>query len=225
MPVQDGQTVDGADIYQSDLFEGSIATGDVFDNVQDEHGVTRCGVVLTPMCDLAQGKARMVKMAEANTLREFLVSEFLPAKLRSFHEYQHDLEQLKEQPAEYCTQFMEDSDRPAVVSLRCVKDLQRMVANTNPLHPADFFLPSRAEPAVTAHVVDLSHVFSVPQANFADLRPAKRLHSPWREQLLSRYVAVSMRVGTKDYARDSVCQSIMEVFPELSRDQVLGKMK
>jgi len=74
-------------------------------------------------------------------------------------------------------------------------------------------------------LVDFSHIFSIPMNELKNQQPLLRLKSPWREQLLNRYIGYSLRIGTLDYAKAGINETIRAFFPELTTEQIDKRMK
>lgn len=109
-------------------------------------------------------------------------------------------------------------------TLRLVKELQRIIKNVSPRRPSQYYLPGKDDPA-QGFLVDFSFILSIPYDKLKEETTLFRLKSPWREQLLNRYVNYSSRVGTLDYSNESVCKAIKAFYPELTEGQILNKMK
>ena len=80
--------IDGAAIYEIVLPELPVATGDLYSQVTEFGNTGSSGIVLTPMCDLAQGKVEWVKLAQAIPFKTHLEQTFLPESLKGHNEYQ-----------------------------------------------------------------------------------------------------------------------------------------
>jgi hypothetical protein len=214
--------IDGTYIYEDDLSVPLIATGDLFSPIV-EFGITgSAGVVLTPMCDLAQEKVDRVKVAVAIPLKSYLEQILIPEIFRSEKEYREEIEQ---NPAVFGQSYLNDKDRRVdAKTLRLVKEMQRILRNVTPRKPSHYYLPGKHDPA-RGFLVDFSFILSVPGEKLRQGAQLLRLKSPWREQLLSRYVAYSSRVGVLDYSDECICKTIQAFYPELSAEQIYGKMK
>jgi hypothetical protein len=114
--------IDGTYIYEDDLSVPLIATGDLFSPIV-EFGITgSAGVVLTPMCDLAQEKVDRVKVAVAIPLKSYLEQILIPEIFRSEKEYREEIEQ---NPAVFGQSYLNDKDRRVdAKTLRLVKEMQ-----------------------------------------------------------------------------------------------------
>ena len=123
--------INGPDIYTEDLSERPIATGDLFYPVK-KFGEDNCGgVVLTPLCDLAQEKTQWVKLAKVVPLREYLAKEFIPAQLKCQPEFRA---QIAENPVIFGNMFLDDKNsRVNKNILGLVKNLKKIIENTSPL--------------------------------------------------------------------------------------------
>jgi len=216
------ETIDGPEIYGDDLSGSPIATGDIFSPVAAYQEMECAAVVLTPMCDLAQGKSEWVKLAIAHDLQSYLEKYFLPQRFQSMIEYR-DL--TKEEFERHVQAYVRDEKkRVNSITLRLISDLKRMFENTNPLKLSHYYLPGR-DNRKQGFVVDFSHVFSTPFERLKLMTPLLRLKPPWREQLLCRYVAYSLRIGTLDYSEISILETIHAFFPELDKEKIKNRIK
>lgn len=209
--------INSPEIYSHDEFSPPIATGDLFFPV-DAFGRANCGaIVLTPMCDLAHQKAQWVKLARATPFRIYLAEEFIPTQSKGLKEF-------KEQIAFGMTFLNEQNSRVNKHVLRFVKNLQKVIENVSPLKPSHYYLPGKDEPTA-GYLVDFSHITSIPYQELKNTPLVSRLKSPWREQLLNRYVGFSLRVGTEDYAKESILDTIHAFFPDVPKNAIWKKMK
>lgn len=219
---QPPDTVDGPDIYEDDISSMPIATGDLFMPIPSPFGHDDAGVVLTPMCDLAQEKTPWIKFAWAQPFAQYLAEEFLPRELKGQKEYTADIER---DPHRFGRDYLDHSDRQDdVKTLGLVRRLQQIMSNTNPPQPSRFYLPGKNDRR-DGFLVDFSCIFSVA---WTDLEPpllSRRLKSPWREQLLTRYTSFSMRVGTADYRPETIRDTIQAFFPRLEPSKIENKMR
>jgi len=201
--------INGPDIYTEDFSEQPIATGDLFFPVKT-FGEDNCGgVVLTPLCDLAQEKTTWVKLAKAIPLRDYLVKEFIPAQFKGYPEFKT---QVAEDPATFGNRFLEDKNsRVNKDVLGLVKNLKKVIENISPLKASHYYLPGKDNPA-KGYLADFSHISSVPINELADQTPVSRLKSPWREQFLNRYIGFSLRIGTDNYSEACVLETLHSFF-------------
>jgi hypothetical protein len=220
--VKAAHMIDGSYIYADNMSDILIATGDLFFPIV-EFGICDCaGVVLSPMCDLAQQKIEWVKLALALKFKNYLVDILIPEALKGEKEYK---EEIEKNPRAFGLSYLNDkSKRVDTKTLRLVKDLQRILQNIAPKKPSHYYLPGK-EDLTNGFLVDFSYILSVPYKQLKETSPLLRLKSPWREQLLSRYVSFSLRVGTLDYSDKSICQTIKAFYPELTEEQIFNKMK
>lgn len=105
-----------------------------------------------------------------------------------------------------------------------MRDLKRIFENSNPLKDSYYYLPGKDD-RTDGFLIDFSHVFSVLFEQLQTMKPLLRLKSPWREQLLNRYIGYSLRIGALDYSEECIRETIRAFFPELPREQILRKMK
>jgi len=216
------KTIDGLEIYDEVLVAGTIFTGDLFHPISAPGNIEYAGVVLTPMCDLAQEKIEWVKLAKAKPFQTFLEEIFVPEQFKGMHEYrgrsEDDLKAL-------ARTFVYDQDsRDSRITLRLIVVLQRLFENVNPLKDSHYYLPGKGD-RMRGWLVDFSYIFSIPMNELKNQQPLLRLKSPWREQLLNRYVGYSLRIGTLDYAKASINETIRAFFPELTTEQIDKRMK
>lgn len=214
--------IDGPDIYENDFSGVSIATGDLFFPI-DEFGIPdRGGVVLTPMCDLVQKKIKWIKLAFAIPFKLYLEEVFIPQQFKGMSEYS---EEIAKDPGTFGRSYLNDPNkREDIKTLRLVKDLQKILRNTSPKMPSHYYLPGKEEPK-QGFLVDFSYISSVSNNKLEKQKALTRLKSPWREQLLNRYVNFSSRVGTPDYSEENICKTIQAFYPELTVEKILKKMK
>jgi len=214
--------IDGAFIYEDDLSNILIATGDLFSPLAEFGRSDGAGVVLTPMCDLAQEKIEWVKMALAIPFKTYLSEVLIPEVLKSEKEFQGE---IYKDPKAFGQSYLNNEEkRDNTKTLRLVKEMQRVLKNITPRRPAHYYLPGQHDPT-QGFLVDFSLILSVPCEELKRLTPRLRLKSPWREQLLSRYVGYSSRVGTLDYSDESICKAIKGFYPELTEEQINKKMR
>jgi len=214
--------INGPEIYTNDLSEQLIATGDLFFPV-DAFGRSDCGgVVLTPVCDLAHQKIQWVKLAKATLFRTYLIEEFIPMQLKDVKEFS---EQISQDPTAFGITFLCDKNsRVNRHILRLVKNLKRVLENVSPFKSSHYYLPGKDKP-IEGYLVDFSHITSVPYQDLKAQRLVSRLKSPWREQLLNRYIGFSLRIGTEDYSEESIVNTIHSFFPDVPKDDILKVMK
>ncbi len=216
--------IDGPDIYHDDLPAGPILTGDVFTDLEGSGGGASSGVVLTPMCDLAHDKCEWVKLALALPFSIYLAEVFIPERLKSTKEYR---EEILKNPSAFGKVYLEDKkNREVNMTWKLVKELKRILENLDPRKLSLYYLPGKeTKERDKGFIVDFSHIFSARFQSLKERTPLLRLKSPWREQLLNRYVSFSLRIGTPDYSEDSISQTIQAFFPELSVEDIKKKMK
>jgi hypothetical protein len=187
--------IDGAYIYEDDPSVPSIATGDIFSSIVEFGLPGSAGIVLTPMCDLAQEKIDLVKMAVAIPFKNYLEQTLIPEIFRSEKEYR---EEIEKDPAAFGQSYLSDKGkRVDSKTLRLVKEMQRVLRNVAPRKPSQYYLPGKDDPR-QGFLVDFSFILSVQSERLRQIAQLARLKSPWREQLLSRYVSYSSRVGVLD---------------------------
>ncbi len=214
--------IEGPFIYEADLSGISVATGDLFLSIVEFGAPDSAGVVLTPMCDLAQEKIEWVKMAIAIPFKTYLEKTLIPEILRGEKEYR---EEIDKDATAFGYSYLNDKGRRVdAKTLRLVKEMQRVVRNVAPRRPSHFYLPGKDDPT-RGFLADFSFVLSVPCEKLKQNAPLLRLKSPWREQLLSRYVSYSSRVGAPDFSDESICKTIKAFYPELTEEQIYNKMK
>lgn len=212
----------GTAVYEEALPDLPIATGDLYAPLPEFGESDSAGVVLTPMCDLAQGKVAWVKLAQAIPFKNYLERSLIPQGLKSRNQYRALAEaELMALGQAYVNQ---PAQRETLTTLSLVKEMMSFMKNIDPKKSAHYYLPGKEDPT-QGYLVSFSFILSVPCERLQNSVPTLRLKSPWREQLLSRYVSYSSRVGTPDYSDESICRAIRAFFPELSEEQIRGKMK
>lgn len=214
--------IEGAAIYEEVTPDLSVATGDLYTPLPEFGEPDAAGIVLTPMCDLAQGKAEWVKLAHAIPFRKFLEQNVIPQEFKGRNEYRAlTADALLELAQTYAAS---SARRETKITLGLVKPLREIMKNVDPRRAACYFLPGKGAPT-EGYLVSFSFVISVSFEKLRATSPLLRLKSPWREQLLGRYVTHSSRVGTPDYSDDYICSAIRAFFPELTEEQVLSKLR
>ncbi len=183
------------------------------------------GVVITPMCYLIQAKVEFVKLASSQCFRTYLQEIFIPQYLKNMPEYKNDLATRGEESVG--SRFLErEKEREDVTTLRFVADLIKIVRNEKPIQECFYYLPSKDKSdRKNGFLVDFSHIFSLPYEKFVGKKPIMRLKSPWREQLLNRYVGYSLKVGTRNYEDETILETVRAFFPELEIEKIKNKMK
>ena len=225
MNQNETRLIDASEIYDNILSTEQVLTGDLFPTLPIDNSELT-GVVLTPLCDLAQEKIEQVKLARAMQFQTYLEEIFVPQHLKSIEKYR---ELIEKDPKAFGKFYAGDpSKRDDNKTLGFVKDLQMLFENTKPLKDSYYYLPGNGkdkENRKKGFLVDFSHIFSIPLAILKNRRPLLRLRSPWREQLLNRYIAYSLRIGTQDYSKTSTLETIHAFFPELDKEKILNRMK
>ena len=215
--------IDGHEIYDGeDVSEMPIATGDLFAPIGEFGRPDYGGVVLTPLCDLAQEKSEWVKLARATPFQIYLEEELLPNHFKGHNEYR---EEIAKDPQAFGQSYLRDeSNREDRKTLSVVNQLQRVLENVSPPKLSHYYLPGK-ENRTQGFLVDFSYISSIPYEELTKRTRLMRLKSPWREQLLNRYVSFSLRVGTLDYSRGGIRETIQAFFPELDSEKIESKMK
>jgi hypothetical protein len=223
--MENSSTFYGHEIYEEYDSSMRIATGDLFSPVEEFGRSDFAGVVLTPMCDLAQGKTEWVKLALAMPLKIYLAEQFIPKEMTGKKYFQ---EMLEQDPKSFGYSFMNNDlngiGRDNNKTSGLVNNLAKILKNTSPIKLSHYYLPGK-EKLTEGFLVDFSHVMSVSYDELCERSLLLRVTSPWREQLLNRYIGYSLRVGTKDYTDDGICKTIKAFFNELDEDTILKKMK
>ena len=214
--------IDGHEIYEEDILDMPIATGDLFSPMGELGRPDFGGVVLTPMCDLAQNKCEWVKLARAIPFQIYLEEEFLPEHFKGYPEFR---DEIARDAQAFGWSYLHKADkREDKFTVRLVKELRRILENVSPRRLSHYYLPGEAD-RTQGFLVDFSYISSVPYEALIKRTRLTRLKSPWREQLLNRYVSFSLRVGTLDYSKGSISETIQAFFPELSSQKILDQMK
>ena len=213
--------INSNEIYSTDLSELPVVTGDLFFPVESFARSNCGGVVLTPLCDLAHQKTGWIKLAQALPFETFLIEEFLPLEFKNTKEYQDDI--IKD-PIEFGRRFLEEiSYRDNKMLLRITKKLAKIFRNVSPIKPSHYYLPG-LDNARNGFLVDFSHIASISYETLAKDKPISRLKSPWREQLVNRYVGFSLRVGTEDYTDGSIVDTIHTFFQDIDVKTIENKL-
>jgi len=216
------KTVDGPEIYDDDLFGEPILTGDLFEPLSAFGKPDCAGVVLTPACDLTQEKVEFVKFALAVRFQAYLEELLIPQRFKDTKEYN---EEIAQDSKIFGQSYVRDpAKRINAITLRLVPELQRIFENVNPLKASHYYLPGK-EIRTHGYWVDFSCIFSASYDQLKNSKPLLRLKSPWREQLLNRYVSYSLRIGTLDYSKSCISETIRAFFTELTTEQIAKKMK
>jgi hypothetical protein len=214
--------IDGSEIYEDDVSDMPIATGDLFSPIDEFGRSDYAGVVLTPLCDLAQSKSEWVKLARAIPFQIYLAEEFLPERFKGYKEYRDEINQ---NPQAFGWSYLHDeAKRDDSLTVRLVKDLQRILENVSPMRLSHYYLPGKDD-ATQGFIIDFAYITSVPYEELTQRTRLTRLKSPWREQLINRYASFSLRVGTLDYSRESISGTIQAFFPELETEKIDSKMR
>ncbi len=213
--------INGSEIYTTDLSEQSIVTADLFFPV-DAFGRADCGgIVLTPLCDLAHGKTEWVKLAKAIPFEKYLAEEFIPTQLKSFSEFR---EQIAQDPTSFGETFLQNpGSRVNKHIFSFVKNLKKILENISPLKASHYYLPGKNE-LTKGFLIDFSYITSVPYTKLETQTITFRLKSPWREQLLNRYIGFSLRIGTEDYSEESILNTLHSFFPDVPKEDLRKRM-
>lgn len=210
-----------SDIYEKVRADLPLATGDLYAPLPEFGEADSAGIVLTPMCDLARGKVEWVKLAHAVPFKTYLQRSLIPKEFKTRPKYVNftpaQLLELGE------TLLNQPAQRETNETLSFVKTIAAFMRNVDPQKAAHYYLPGKDDPA-QGYLVSFSYILSVRCADLEKRVPQLRLRSPWREQLLSRYISHSARVGTPDFPKDGICQAIKAFFPELSENKILSKL-
>jgi len=212
--------IDGSEIYADDLSELPVATGDLYFPVDGFERPDCGGIVLTPICDLAHEKTPWVKTAIAIPFWTYLAEEFIPAELKNRNEFKEWIEQDSIAFGEAFLSEPSLQEDKIVVAL--VTNLKKILQNVSPLKSSHYYLPGKNEPT-KGFLVDFTHIISISYQILKSQTPLSRLKSPWREQLVNRYVGFSLRVGTDDYSQESIVNIINAFFPDVTRDKIQNK--
>ena len=190
MHSNNAQPIDGAEIYEEvSLGEGEpICTGDLFSQIEALSKPDGAGVVLTPQCDLHQGKIEWVKFAYAIPFRSYLEETLIAELLKDHKDYG---EEIKNNPKTFGSRYLnvkQNRDDHKTKSL--LKGLIEIIKNVKPRQLSHYYLPRKDDQA-DDFLVDFSRIFPVRYNELRMKQPLLRLKSPWREQLLNRYVGYS----------------------------------
>jgi hypothetical protein len=214
--------IDGREIYEEDISDMAIATGDLFFPIGEFGRQDYGGIVLTPLCDLAQDKSEWVKLARATPFQIYLEEEFLPSHFKGHNEYRED---IAKDPQAFGQSYLRDeNNRENRKTLSLVNNLQRILENVSPMKLSHYYLPGKDD-ATQGFIIDFAYITSVPYEELTQRTRLTRLKSPWREQLINRYASFSLRVGTLDYSRESISGTIQAFFPELETEKIDSKMR
>ncbi len=212
--------IDGTAVYEDVSPDLPVATGDLYAPLSEFGDLDSAGIVLTPMCDLAQGKVEWVKLAHATPFKRYLEQSIIPRQFKGLNEYRAETE---EQLLKVAQEYVNDPKRRLdTTTLKLLKPLREIMKNVDPKRASSYYLPGKNAPT-QGYLISFSFVLSVRYEKLQETRPVLRLKSPWREQLLSRYVSYSSRIGTPDYSDQYVCSVIQAFFPELSEEQIRRK--
>ena len=172
-------------IYEETRTDLPLATGDLYAPLPEFGDPDSAGVVLTPMCDLAHGKVEWVKLAHAVPFKTHLQRSLIPQALKGRPKYQElapaKLLELGE------TLLNQSEQRETNETLSFVKIIAEFIRNVDPRKSAHYYLPGKDD-LTQGYLVSFSFILSVRFADLQKRSPLLRLQSPWREQLLSRYV-------------------------------------
>jgi hypothetical protein len=208
-------------IYEEVHKDLPLATGDLYASLPEFGNPDSAGIVLTPMCDLVQGKVEWVKLAQAIPFKTYLQQSLIPLALKDRPKYRGF---ASAQMLELGETLLNQSTRREInETLSFVKTIAEFMRNVDPKKSAHYYLPGKDE-STQGYLVSFSFVLSVRREELQKRTPLLRLQSPWREQLLSRYISHSARVGTPDYPEDGICEAIKAFFPELTEEQIRRKL-
>jgi len=167
-------------------------------------------------------KAQWVKLALAVPFRRYLEKEVIPAHFKGVTEYK---DAVAGDAGLFGRNYLNDEKRrDDKKTIGLAKQIGKIVANVAPRKPSHYYLPGKDSPAA-GFLVDFSNVTSVPFSILRESGLLTRLKSPWREQLLGRYVNFSSRVGTPDYKEEYLFETIKAFFPDegVTREKIFKK--
>lgn len=164
--------------------EDALDQGDVFTNIYfpaiDSNANS---VVITPTCDLEQGKAHFIKFLASVSLDFVLkiIADSIGIDVSSF-----------------------DSGI-AITPRQCTNLIRAVRHNSNGDLLPRYYLVTSYQDIFPACYLDFQRIFVIPTLQVKEELMTKRIariESPWKEQISSRYSGYSMRVGTPDYSDD-----------------------
>lgn len=167
--------------FKSVEISDTIDQGDIFNGIFFPALDTNVNaVVITPTCDLEQGKAHFVKFVASVPLD--FVTKIIADSLNI--------------DDSFFNSGIEISKTQYTNLIRAVR------RNTNGDFLPRYYLITEYPDIFPASYLDFQQVFVVPylqvREEYISNRVAK-LDSPWREQISSQYSGYSMRIGTPDY--------------------------
>ena len=159
---------------------------------------TGFGVVLTPRCDFAQGKADLVQVCAAYRATDF-VAALLPGQWQGLR--------LVDAGGNRLTRADIGTGKQREFAKK-LSDLQKqklprfhwLIAADGVGHPL---------------VLDFQNVTSLPMGDLEPLEKVAVLRSPFREEVPARYAAYMGRVGTPDVAGEVIDREAAAVFDAL----------
>ncbi len=147
-------------------------------------------VVITPTCDIVNGKAHFIKFVSTVDLKFVIkiIADSIKLDAGCF-------------------------DAPNVISKNKYEDFLKVLRkNTNGDFLPRFYLLPKYNESVPASYLDMQRVFVTPyeqvKREFLGKRIA-RICTPWRESIASQYAGYSMRIGTPPYSNDELDQIIL----------------
>lgn len=164
--------------------EYALDQGDVFTNIYFPAIDSNVNAVLiTPTCDLEQGKVHYIKFVASVRLDFVLkiIADTIGIDASSF-----------------------DSGT-AINTRQCTNLIRAVRRNANGDLLPRYYLVTPYQDIFPACYLDFQQIFVVPTLQVKEELMAKRfarIKSPWKEQISLRYSGYSMRVGTPDYSDD-----------------------
>lgn len=171
--------------------ENNLDQGDVFTDIYFPAIDSNVNaVVITPTCDLEQGKAHFIKFVASVPLDFVLkiIADSIGIDVSSF-----------------------DSGT-AINSKQCTKLITAARRNSNGDLLPRYYLVTSYQDIFPACYLDFQQIFVVPTLQVKEEFMTKRfarIESPWKEQISSRYSGYSVRVGTPDYSDNEFKSLIM----------------
>lgn len=164
--------------------EDALDQGDVFTDIYFPAIDSNVNaVVITPTCDLEQGKAHFIKFVASVSLDFVLkiIADSIGIDVSLF-----------------------DSGT-AISPRQCTNLIRAVRRNCNGDLLPRYYLVTSCQDIFPAYYLDFQRIFVVPTLQVTEEFMTKRftrIESPWKEQISSQYSGYSMRVGTPDYDDD-----------------------
>jgi len=173
--------------------EEQVDQGDIFIDIFSTTTKERVNaIVVTPACDLKQGKADYIKLIATTPYKDVV------------------LDLLKDHSRVDEADF---GSQNVISRTKYNSAFKTFLSNINgDLSPRYYLIPSHPY-YFTESYLDFQHVFTIPTEEvyikYMRNRVAKVI-SPWREQIIARYNGYSVRVGTPDFTEQDI-RGLLEV--------------